>query len=104
MKSGSLLRMICLLLALWMSCSALVACRDEQPNPDQNPPLQGDTDMQVISLNGEWRFFRDDHAKSGSIKGVLASDGRDLSNGNTVEFKINVSNRRRYFIPSFASI
>lgn len=53
--------------------------------------------MQIISLNGEWRFFRDDHAKSGSIKGVLASDGRDLSNGNTVEFKINVSNPEEVF-------
>ena len=98
MRKYRMIRVICLLLALWMSCSALLACREEQPTPEQTSPSQGGNNMDVISLNGEWSFFRDDRAKSGTTKGLLAQGStRDLSAGNTAEFKINVNDPSEAF-------
>ena len=67
MNKYYLIRFICLLLVLWMSCSVLLACREEQLTPEQNQPSQGENEMEVISLNGQWSFYRDEAAPAGII-------------------------------------
>ena len=88
MKKRTFISSICLCLITAMLLCALPSCNTDT-STDIQQPTKEDTPMELISLNGQWNFYRDDAAVAGQTK-CIPSGEQSLQNGKTAAVTLTV--------------
>ena len=97
MKKQIFLCLICLFIVASMLLCALSSCTNT-PSTESKDPTKEDSQMDLISLNGKWQFYRDDTAIKGQLHSLPVISEQSLQMGaSPAKLTFNVNHPEQLF-------